>query len=94
MSASSELYAQQVAACAAAAAATNLPQVRERHLRSQDAWQDLLDRELRSIGVREARGVAETERREAAASASDEGPVPAEVRAQSNNDDTYEGGPS
>lgn len=65
MSAPSSFYSEQAAICAKSAADTALPQLREKYLRSQAAWEALADRET-DIKAARAQRDAETEARLAA----------------------------
>ena len=62
MSAPSSFYTEQAAICAKSAAETLLPQLREKYLRSQAAWEALAERET-SIKAARALRDAETEAR-------------------------------
>jgi hypothetical protein len=59
MSTPGEFYTAQAASCAKSATDTPLPNLREKYLRAQAAWQALADRE---IGVRAAREQREAEK--------------------------------
>ncbi len=59
MSASSQFYIAQAAQCARSAEDTVLPNLREKYLRAEAAWQALADRE---IGIKEAREQREAEK--------------------------------
>ena len=65
MSGPSSFYTEQAAICAKSAEDTALPQLREKYLRSQAAWEALAERES---GIKAARAIrdAETESRLAA----------------------------
>ena len=62
MSTPSSFYAEQALICAKSAAETLLPQLREKYLRSQAAWEALAERET-SIKAARAIRDAETESR-------------------------------
>ena len=62
MSAPSSFYTEQAAICAKSAAETLLPQLREKYLRSQAAWEALAERET-DIKTARALRDAETEAR-------------------------------
>lgn len=55
MSASGEFYLAQVAQCARAAEEASLPNLRDKYVRAQAAWQALADRELKNDAAREKR---------------------------------------
>ena len=54
MSAPSSFYTEQAAICAKSAEDTALPQLREKYLRSQAAWEALAERES---GIKAARAI-------------------------------------
>jgi len=63
MAATDDFYLKQADICGKAALDTTLPNLREKYLRSQTAWQVLADRE---IATRAARDVREAEKAHAA----------------------------
>ena len=63
MAATDDFYLKQAEICGKAAHDTTLPNLRDKYLRSQTAWQLLADRE---IATRAARDVREAEKAHAA----------------------------
>lgn len=59
MSTSTEFYVMQAQSCAASAAATALPNLKDKYERAQAAWQALADRE---VEVKAARDVRDAEK--------------------------------
>jgi len=59
MSVSSQFYLSQAALCAKSAQGTTLPNLRDKYLQAQAAWQALADREL---GIRAAREQREADK--------------------------------
>jgi hypothetical protein len=63
MAATDDFYLKQADICGKAALDTQLPNLRDKYLRSQSAWQLLADRE---IATRAARDVREAEKAQTA----------------------------
>jgi hypothetical protein len=55
MAATDDFYLKQADICGKAALDTTLPNLREKYLRSQSAWQLLADREIATRAAREVR---------------------------------------